>query len=155
MTNTQLLNIKEVAKQTGLTSRTIRFYEELGLISSMRNCKHGLRCYQPSVLSKIQRIRELQELLGFSLEEIKLFINVNCICRRQKYHSLNNIKEKIQMLKEDITTLTNLRDLAQKRANSLKLLIDDLEEGLAFLKQELKSQNEKQKISSKVSVNFH
>lgn len=150
MTNSQLLSIKEVAKKTGLTSRTIRFYEELGLISSKRQRENGLRCYCLSELAKIKRIRELKELLGFSLEEIKLFIEIeeNCAAACRKYKNLTNRQEKIALLQEGLATLTSLRELALKRMQGLKLLLNNLDDRLSFLKAELASQQSSGKLEA-------
>lgn len=136
----EMLSIKEVAKRTGLTSRTIRFYEEMGLISSFRQQPRGLRRYDERELTKLKHICELKELLGFSLEEIKMFLKIeaHCQAQRQKYYHLTKPQEKIALLKQGITALSQMRWLAAKRAEKLKFLVASLDNKLSVLERELK-----------------
>lgn len=146
----EMLNIKEVARKTGLTSRTIRFYEEMGLITSFRKQPGSLRRYDKAEIEKLQHICELKELLGFSLEEIKMFIEieVNCHAQRQKYQHLTKPEEKITLLKQGITALSQMRWLAAKRAEKLRFLIVSLDNKLSVLERELK-EVQKQKEQTK------
>lgn len=65
--------IGELAKASGLTIRTIRYYDELGLLKTRERTKGGQRLYSDSDLLYLKRIKELKEL-DFSLEEIKEII---------------------------------------------------------------------------------
>lgn len=69
-----LLRVGEIARQTGKTTRAIRFYEELGLVVPARRTKGGFRQYDRSALIRIYWIDRLQEL-GFSLPEIGEFLS--------------------------------------------------------------------------------
>lgn len=69
----EFYRIGELAEKSGVTIRTIRYYEELGLLSSKRRTRGGQRTYTNSDFIYIKRIKELQ-VLGFSLEEIKKII---------------------------------------------------------------------------------
>jgi Predicted transcriptional regulators len=62
--------IGELAEKSGVTIRTIRYYEEMGLLHSKTRTRGGQRTYANSDFVYIKRIKELQ-VLGFSLEEIK------------------------------------------------------------------------------------
>jgi DNA-binding transcriptional MerR regulator len=64
------MRIGEVAKKTGVSLRTIRYYEELRLITPMSRSKGGFRLYDEEVVSRIRLIQSLQEL-ELSLKEIK------------------------------------------------------------------------------------
>ena len=61
--------IGEIAKLTGVTVRTLRYYEEEGLISSHRSSARQ-RYYSEEVIIYIRRVIELKAL-GFTLEEIR------------------------------------------------------------------------------------
>jgi DNA-binding transcriptional MerR regulator len=63
--------IGEVAERTGLTQRTLRFYEERGLLPPPVRMESGFRLYTEEDIQRIQLVRQLQEMLGFSLSEIK------------------------------------------------------------------------------------
>ena len=65
--------IGQLAELTGLTQRTIRYYDELGLLKTSSRTQGGQRIYSDSDLLYIKRIMELKAL-SFSLEEIKAII---------------------------------------------------------------------------------
>ncbi len=65
--------IGKLAKLTGLTPRTIRYYDELGLLKTKSRTQGGQRIYSDRDLVYIKRIMELKAL-SFSLEEIKSII---------------------------------------------------------------------------------
>ncbi|HEY6624929.1 MAG TPA: MerR family transcriptional regulator [Acidimicrobiales bacterium] len=69
------LRIGEVAKATGLTTRTLRYWEQLGLLSPSSHRESGERLYNASAIERVGRIRELQNLLGFSLAEVKVVLD--------------------------------------------------------------------------------
>ncbi len=68
--------IGEVAKLTALTTRTLRYWEELGLIRPSAYRGRGERLYSQTDMARVIRIRELQELLGFSLAEVRVVLDV-------------------------------------------------------------------------------
>jgi DNA-binding transcriptional MerR regulator len=65
-----LWRIGEVAKLTGVTTRTLRYWEELELLQPSSYRTSGERLYSPADVRRVTRIRNLQELLGFSLAEV-------------------------------------------------------------------------------------
>jgi DNA-binding transcriptional MerR regulator len=66
-----LWRIGEVAKLTGVTTRTLRYWEELELLQPSSYRTSGERLYSPADVARVTRIRNLQELLGFSLAEVR------------------------------------------------------------------------------------
>jgi DNA-binding transcriptional MerR regulator len=67
--------IGEVAKLTGVTTRTLRYWEELELLQPSSYRPSGERLYSPADVARVTRIRNLQELLGFSLAEVRTVLN--------------------------------------------------------------------------------
>ena len=65
-----LLPIGEVAQRLGVSTRTLRYYEELGLVVPTGRTKGGSRRYAEADVEKVQHVRELQQVLGFNLDEI-------------------------------------------------------------------------------------
>jgi DNA-binding transcriptional MerR regulator len=65
------LQIGEAAEQAQLTQRTLRYYEEKGLLKPPSRMDGGFRLYSAEDIERINRIKELKDLLGFSLAEIK------------------------------------------------------------------------------------
>ena len=74
-----VLRIGEVAKSTGLTTRTLRYWEELGLIRPSSYRGKGERLYSQTDMARVTRIRDLQELLGFSLAEVRVVLDTEDI----------------------------------------------------------------------------
>ncbi len=69
------LRIGDAASKFGLSTRTLRYWEELGLVSPSEYTSGGERRYLASDLAQLGRILELKELLGLNLEEIKSVLN--------------------------------------------------------------------------------
>jgi DNA-binding transcriptional MerR regulator len=69
-----LWRIGEVAKLTGVTTRTLRYWEELELLQPSSYRTSGERLYSPADVARVNRIRNLQELLGFSLAEVRTVV---------------------------------------------------------------------------------
>ena len=66
-----LLQIGEVADRTGVTQRTLRFYEERGLLKPPTRMDGGFRLYSEDDVQRVEQIKRLQDLLGLTLAEIK------------------------------------------------------------------------------------
>jgi MerR family transcriptional regulator, repressor of the yfmOP operon len=75
----EMARIGEVAKLTGVTTRTLRYWEELDLLRPSSYGAGGERMYSPSDVARVTRIRNLQELLGFSLAEVRAVLNTEDI----------------------------------------------------------------------------
>ena len=69
--NEPYLQIGEAAVRAQLTQRTLRYYEEKGLLTPPTRMEGGFRVYTDGDMQRLERIRELKDLLGFSLAEIK------------------------------------------------------------------------------------
>lgn len=70
----RLLRIQEAAAETGLTARSIRYYEELGLLSPAARSDGAYRLYDRDDLERLRFIRGLRDDAGFSLAEIGLLL---------------------------------------------------------------------------------
>src|ERR1044072_6216739 len=66
----KLLRIQEVAAETGLTPRTIRYYEEVGLLAPAARSEGAYRLYDGEDLERPRSIRGLRDAAGCSLAEI-------------------------------------------------------------------------------------
>ncbi len=68
------LRIGDAAARAGVSARTLRYYEELGLLSPSDYTAGGERRYLATDLTQLERILELRAVLGMNLEEIKGFL---------------------------------------------------------------------------------
>jgi len=66
----QTLRIGQVAEQVGVTPRTIRYYEELGLLGGAGRNKGAHRQYTDADVARLRELIRLRDLLGLSLEEL-------------------------------------------------------------------------------------
>ena len=69
-TDPDLLTISEVRERTGLSARTLRYYEELGLLPGVRRRAGRRRVYGPDEVGRLRFIQRLKAL-GLSLAEVK------------------------------------------------------------------------------------
>jgi DNA-binding transcriptional MerR regulator len=71
------LRIGDVARLVGTTPRTIRYYEEMGLLpEAVERPSGGHRLYTDAEVSRLQEVMRLKELLGLTLEELKELLAV-------------------------------------------------------------------------------
>ncbi|WP_246516523.1 MerR family transcriptional regulator [Salicibibacter cibarius] len=68
--------IGEFGRRAGVTVRTLRFYEEFGLLIPTQQNTSGHRMYGLAELAKLQQIQSLK-FIGYSLQEIKRLLEVN------------------------------------------------------------------------------
>jgi DNA-binding transcriptional MerR regulator len=78
------LKIEEVANRTGLTKRTIRYYEELGILAPPERSEGRVRLYTDAHIERLQKIVNAKEVLGFSLQELQQFISIGTTLETQR-----------------------------------------------------------------------
>jgi DNA-binding transcriptional MerR regulator len=76
------LRIGEVAQLADVTTRTLRYWEEIGLVAPNAYAGGGERLYSAAVLERVKRIRDLQRLLGLSLAEIRVVLDADDVLDR-------------------------------------------------------------------------
>jgi DNA-binding transcriptional MerR regulator len=69
--------IEQIATRTNLTKRTLRYYEEVGLLPPADRTEGNYRRYTQFDLVRIERIKELRDLLGFSLHDIRQLLEAD------------------------------------------------------------------------------
>lgn len=118
--------IGEVARQLGITTRTIRYYEEIGLMGQPSRLEGGARTYSRSEILRLKFILKLKEL-GISLKEmlqLAQFFDVN----DQKFDTITPqvvelLDVQIGKIDEKIVNLSNLRrDIVAYRGRIVAIL---------------------------------
>jgi DNA-binding transcriptional MerR regulator len=108
--------IGEVARLTGINSKTIRYYEGIGLIppASRRNPSHaspGYRVYSEADVRRLTLIKRAK-LLDLSLEQLKQLLHAAnegcCEAVKPKFHAL--LESKLQEAEAKLRQLVELRD---------------------------------------------
>lgn len=114
--------IGEVAKQTGVTTRTLRYWEELGLLQPASRTDGGERVYGAGDVRRVTRIREWQELLGLSLDEVKTALSAGDVDVLDRVHF---------ELRESEVSMARRRELLDEAIAANDQLVGRLEDTLA------------------------
>jgi DNA-binding transcriptional MerR regulator len=108
--------VGDLAKLTGLTVRTLRFYDQIGLFSPSGQTGTGHRLYNEADLARLQQIVSLKEL-GLSLEEIKSVLAGEQISPLDIVTlQMARIKEQIELQRKLLVQLERVSRLMQGKA---------------------------------------
>ena len=119
------LQIGEAAARAQVTQRTLRYYEEKGLLPPPSRMNGGFRLYSPEEMERIERVKELRDLLGFSLADIKEMLHAE-IAKEQiraewrKDADADEKAEKIQRAREVIIRQLALLDLKLEQMQNMR-----------------------------------
>jgi DNA-binding transcriptional MerR regulator len=109
----ELLSIGQLAALTGVSSRTIRYYEELGILPQPRRSPGGTRKYTQDYRFYVEGALALKEL-GFRLEEIELIGRVALgqpVSAEQRAQVAELVRENMRTLEHKIKVLNRLREI--------------------------------------------
>ena len=110
------MRISEVAKLTGITVRTLHYYDEIGLLKPSEITEAGYRLYSREDLEILQQILFFREL-DFPLSQIKEIMN------NPNYDKEEALKKQKELLIQQRQRIEGLIKLIEKRINNIKLLI--------------------------------
>ena len=125
-----MFKIGEIAKQAGVTTRTLRYYEQLGLFVPSSISSNGYRYYNDDTLIVITRIRDLQRV-GLSLEEIKEVIGLYFHQKRKveaKEKTLNYLQTHFDDIESKITLLNGVKKELKEQIKSTRSRLVQLKE---------------------------
>jgi DNA-binding transcriptional MerR regulator len=116
--------IGEAADRTGLTQRTLRYYEEKGLLPPPSRMEGGFRLYSEADIQRLERIKELKDLLGFSLADIREMLDADEVRLQlrnewRSYAADTEKAPKLRVARE--LTATQLRLVEEKMAKMATL----------------------------------
>lgn len=104
----ELKRIGSVAKESGLPIKTIRYYDELGLLRTFGRTEGNYRLFTPDVFSRLRFIKRAQSL-GLSLLEIKEFLNVHDQGDLPCDHIKVKLEDKLSQIEQQILQLQILK----------------------------------------------
>lgn len=120
------MRIGEIAQKAGVTPRTIRYYENLGLLHPHEREGSGFRYYTENELARLQKIDCLKEL-GLSLEEISSVIDLyfeDSTGIRVKQKVLEILHKHLQETNEKIEALAQFRSELQANIARIQQYIE-------------------------------
>ncbi len=119
--------IEEVTKQTGLTKRTLRYYEEIGLIHPPERSEGNIRLYTDEDVERIKKIVEAKEVLGITLQEMQYFLSLKE--RMEQRRNSDNPRDR-EVIQEIANMLTNQIETLDKKMLQMKRVKEELEDSL-------------------------
>lgn len=125
-----MIRIGEVAERTGVTPRTIRYYEEIGLLDSSERRKGEHRLYEQADVDRLLELTRLRDLLNLSLEELKQLVEAE-VARsaiRRRFEATESDSERLQLLDAALPHVDTQLELVRRRMRELALLEGELVE---------------------------
>ncbi|MEA2547390.1 MAG: MerR family transcriptional regulator, repressor of the yfmOP operon [Chloroflexota bacterium] len=121
--STPLLRIQEVSAALGLTTRTLRYYEELGLLKPAARSEGDYRLYDEDDLERLRFIKGLRDDAGFSLAEIgQLLEDEEARARnRDRFRTTQDPAERRSIVDDALARV-------ERQISSLRLKMDRLAE---------------------------
>jgi DNA-binding transcriptional MerR regulator len=129
--------IGEVAERVGVTTRTIRYYEELGLLGrAPARTKGAHRLYREADVARLRELVRLRDLLGLSLEELLALAEVEEAREvlRGQWHDDPSDAERARIVKEAIPLVERQLELVRARQTRLAEFSDELSDKLRVLR---------------------
>jgi MerR family transcriptional regulator, repressor of the yfmOP operon len=136
-TAAEQLRIDAVAQRTGLTKRTIRYYEEIGLLTPCGRSDGGFRLFTDADVARLERIQALRESAGLSLAEIAELLEAETVRERirERYRASDDPAEKRAMLAESREVLHRQLALIERKRSVLDELAAEYQERLQRIAQ--------------------
>jgi MerR family transcriptional regulator, repressor of the yfmOP operon len=129
----RLLRINEVAAELGLTTRSIRYYEEMGLLAPAARSDGDYRLYDPSDIDRLRFIKSLRDDAGFSLAQIGQMLEDEAARARNRErlaHTTDPAERRLYLTEAEARIARQVALLEEKSAR-LRAMIDDTEARLA------------------------
>src|SRR5687767_8474685 len=123
------LQIGEVAERTGVTQRTLRFYEERGLLKPPSRMEGGFRLYSEEDVQRVEQIKGLQRLLGLSLAEIKEMVEADEALKaiKAEYRREAETDQKIEQIRQAREITEKQYTIVHQKLEQLQTMSDQLE----------------------------
>ncbi|HEY4996397.1 MAG TPA: MerR family transcriptional regulator [Solirubrobacteraceae bacterium] len=141
----QSLRIGDVAQLVGTTPRTIRYYEEIGLLPDVAERASGRhRLYTPSEVERLREVMRLKHLLGVSLEELKTLLTAEearAEVRAQLRRADVDAERQRELLQEALGHFERQLELVRHRSRELSKLEQELSETRKRVKRRLRERS--------------
>jgi MerR family transcriptional regulator, copper efflux regulator len=133
MVGNALMQIGEVAERTGLSLRTIRYYEEVGLVVPSARSQGGFRLYNDDDVDRLQVVRRMKPL-DFSLEQMRELLEIidrlaggARLPKAERTRLLATLVEHRSAVRERCDALRRQLAMAQEFESALTAHIDTLD----------------------------
>jgi DNA-binding transcriptional MerR regulator len=129
VTTASALRIGDVARRAGTTTRTIRYYEDIGLLASAGDRPSGgHRAYTDADVERLKVILRLKDLLGVSLDELRDLVAAEDarLERREEFQRTEDPERRRALLRDALPYLDRQLELVRRRRGDLDALESEL-----------------------------
>jgi DNA-binding transcriptional MerR regulator len=125
----RLLRIQEAAAEAGLTPRSVRYYEEMGLLRPAARSDGDYRLYDESDLDRLRFIKGLRDDAGFSLAEISRLLEDEEARGRDHaaYHATADPVERLLLLRARVASFERQTQTLRTKIERLQAMVDETE----------------------------
>ncbi len=122
------MRIGAVAERTGVTPRTIRYYEEIGLLPCAERRKGEHREYDEADIERLRELTRLRDLLGLTLDELKALVEAEeaRAAIRRRFRETTSDAERLRLLDEALPHVERQLELVRRRRDELVRLEREL-----------------------------
>ena len=126
-TPVRLLRIHEAAAEVGLTPRSVRYYEELGLLTPAARSEGDYRLYDDTDLERLRFIKGLRDDAGFSLAEIARLLEDEAARERSHaaYHATTDQAERARILRDRLVRYDHQIEMLRTKIDRLAIMVDE------------------------------
>jgi MerR family transcriptional regulator, repressor of the yfmOP operon len=125
------LRIGELAERAGATPRTIRYYEEIGLLGAAEDRGHGRhRSYDEEDVARLEHILRLRDLLGLSLEDLQRVVEAEDAraALRREWQGTEDPAMRLRIVEQALGHIGVQMELVERRRAALEELATELRE---------------------------
>ena len=125
------LRIGELADRVGTTARTIRYYEEIGLLGGGEDRDHGRhRSFTEDDVERLEHILRLRDLLGLSLEDLQRVVEAEDAreALRREWHGTEDPATRMRIVDQALGHIATQLELVERRQAALAELESELRE---------------------------
>jgi MerR family transcriptional regulator, repressor of the yfmOP operon len=122
--------IGEVAERAGVTTRTVRYYQELGLLDPSDHSPGHNRRYSDTDVARLMRIIELRDVMGFDLHRIREILRAEdrLVQLRQEVQRRVSVKRRREIIREAADLNRHMRRQVREKMDVLQGFLGELEE---------------------------
>ncbi len=127
--------IGATAALTGVSERTLRYYEEIGILTPAAYSAGGCREYGDDEVARVRRIRELQDVMGLNLDEIRVLLarEDRTADLRRAWVASDDPAHRRSIVDEAVASTRVLRDRLATKLERLESFLGELDERLVYL----------------------
>jgi DNA-binding transcriptional MerR regulator len=142
----ELFRIGELARRVGATPRTVRYYEELGLLPASGRPEGGHRLYDEQDEARLADLIRIRDLLGLSLAELRGWMDAEAAraALRERWHgspapaagdrarilaeAMHHVETQVALVRSRRSALEQLEDEYLEKRRRIRALRDEFEE---------------------------